>query len=173
MKYRNYFTTLSPTSKALLCVLAALIIAATCVVSSCRATDEITCWILCRPGSKVNVRRTPERDGIVDGYLEVGDAFRTDGRTANGFIHAIGVGESWDAWVWCGYVVTERPEEVYENYVCVSNSRVVCRQYVDGPQVKNHGYLVNGSTVSVFYTAEGWACTNRGYIRTEWLERDP
>ena len=34
-------------------------------------------------------------------------------------------------------------------------------------------WLVNGSTVEVFYTAEGWACTSRGYIKSEWLEVDP
>ena len=66
--------------------------------------------------------------------------------------------------------------EVGENYVCVAKSRVACRRWVNGPQIEDNGrprWLVNGSNVSVFYIAEGWAVTSRGYIQSEWLEVDP
>ena len=169
----QHSTTIGPLGKVLLCILAALIITVGVTVSSCRASDEITCWILCKPGSQVNARRTPDKRGDIVGFLEVGDHFRTTGETKNGFIRAEGIGEYGEAWIYVGYVVTEPPVEVYENYVCVSNSRVACRRWVDGPKVQGSPWITNGSTVSVFYIAEGWACTNRGYIRTEWLERDP
>ena len=44
---------------------------------------------------------------------------------------------------------------------------------MNGPKVDGKGYLVNGSTVQVFCTADGWAVTNRGYIMDEYLEADP
>ena len=133
----------------------------------------ITCWVMCKPGSQVNVRRTPDKKGQVVGFLEAGDDFRTTGESKHGFIRAEGIGEYGEAWIYCGFVVTEKPAEVYENYVCVSNQRVACRRWVDGPKVQGSPWITNGSTVSMFFMADGWACTSRGYIRSEWLEADP
>ena len=132
-----------------------------------------TCWILCKPGAQVNVRRTPEKDGQVVGFLEVGDDFRTTGESKNGYIRAERIGEFGEAWIYCGFVVNEKPVAVFENYVCVAKNRVACRRWCDGPKVAKSPWLMNGSTVSVFYMADGWAVTSRGYIRSEWLEVDP
>ena len=138
------------------------------------ASDEpATCWIMCKPGSLVNVRRTPDGRGQEVGFLEAGDSFRTDGVSKNGYIRALDIGENGDAWIYCGYVVTEKPEKIGERYVCVAKNRVACRRWVDGPQIQGRGWLVNGSNVDVFFIADGWACTSRGYIQAEWLEADP
>ena len=138
------------------------------------ASDEpATCWIMCKPGSLVNVRRTPDGRGQEVGFLEAGDPFRTDGVSKNGYIRALDIGEHGDAWIYCGYVVTEKPEKIGERYVCVAKNRVACRRWVDGPQIQGRGWLVNGSNVDVFFIADGWACTSRGYIQAEWLEVDP
>ena len=59
-----------------------------------------------------------------------------------------------------------------KGYVTAKN-RVACRRWVDGPQAEINGkpsWLVNGSEVKIFYMSEEWACTSRGYIKSEWLE---
>lgn len=160
---------------ALRCILAALIIAAV-IIFACRAEDTtITCWALCQPGDHVNLRVKPDKDSSECGWLECGDEFQTDGESRNGWIRVLDAGDC-ECWIYSGYVVTEQPETVGENYVCVARDRVACRRWVDGPQIRIRGHLSwlrNGSTVSVFYIAGEWAVTSRGYIKAEWLEVDP
>ena len=174
---KNNYITSNKQRKAVFCVLCAFALAAGLLIgiSGCRAADErpATMWILCKPGATVNVRRTPDRDGQIVGYMEVGDDFRTYGKTSNGFVRAEGIGEYGEAWIYTGYVVSEEPERIGSTYVCTSNARVACRRWVDGPQVSGRPWIVNGSTVQVFYIADGWAVTNRGYIKAEYLEADP
>ena len=137
------------------------------------ADRPATAWILCRPGTQVNARRTPDGGGQIVGYLEVGDEILTDGVSAEGYIRALNIGEYGEAWIWCGYIVTEKPVEVFEQYCCVAKNRVAVRRWCDGPQVEGRKWLRNGDDVTVFHMADGWACTNIGYIRSEWLEVDP
>ena len=141
----------------------------------CRAIAEkpLTLYVMCQPDSHVCVRRTPDKRGQEVGFLECGDSFQTDGSSNNGYLRVLDVGEFGEAWIYCGYTVTEKPEAVFENYVCVARKRVAVRKWVDGPQVSGKPWLKNGSTVQVFYAAGDWCVTNRGYIRTEYLEVDP
>lgn len=132
----------------------------------------ITCWVMCKPGDYVNVRMTPSTHAEAVGYLEACDSFRTDGSSANGFIRVFGIGEHGEGWVFAGYVSTEEPEPVFQRYVCVSNSRVRCRRWMNGKLTQNP-WITNGSNVDVFYMADGWAMTSRGYIRSQYLEADP
>ena len=132
-----------------------------------------TCWVMCRPGDYVNVRVSANRKSRQAGYLECGDSFLTDGYSRNGFIRVYSVGEGSEAWIYSGYVVTEKPKAVFENYCCVSRGRVAVRRWISGPKVANTPWIVNGSTVTVFYEADGWAVTSRGFIRSEYLEADP
>lgn len=139
-----------------------------------RAAEEqlATCWILCKPGDYVNVRRTPSKNGMAVGSLECGDWFLTDGRSADGWIRCYGIGEYGEGWVWCGYVAEDEPEIVMETYACVAPGRVACRKWMGGPKTSNP-WMKNGSIVTVFAVAGEWACTARGYIRTEFLEESP
>ena len=152
----------------------AVVIGALIGTGECRAAEEkqIRCWVMCRPGSQVNVRRTPERSAEAVGYLEVGDWFMTDAKSRNGFIRCYGIGEYGEGWIYCGYVVTEEPEAVFGTHVCTATKRVACRKWIGGDQ-ESLPWLKNGSTVQVFYMADGWAVTSRGYIRSEWLEEYP
>jgi len=133
-----------------------------------------TAYVMCKPGEGhyVNVRATPSTNGAEIGRLESGDWFRTDGESRNGWIRCYGVGEC-AGWIYSGFVVTEEPRTIMENYVCTSNGRVACRRWIGGPQVDGAKWIKNGSTVTVFYIADDWACTSRGYIRAEFLEVDP
>lgn len=139
------------------------------------AEQTLTCWVMCQPGDHVNLRMEPKKDSKCVGWLECGDSFETDAGNKNGWIRVLNRGEC-ECWIYCGYVVTEEPEAIGENYVCVARNRVACRRWVNGPQIEDNGrrrWVVNGSNVSVFYMAEGWAVTSRGYIQSEWLEVDP
>ena len=154
-------------------ILCAVVVLSILTVALVNAEADGMCWVLCKPGTQVNIRLNPDKNSKSIGWLEVGDSFRTDGESRNGFIHAFGVGDTGEGWIYCGYVVSEEPEEVGQEYTCVANKKVICRRWVQGPQVRNNGkrvWLRNGSTVSVFYIADGWAVTSRGYIQAEWLE---
>ena len=93
--------------------------------------------------------------------------------SAEGWIRVYGIGEYGEGWIYCGYVVTEEPQMIGKQYRVNSNGRVIIRKWMNGPKVDGKGYLVNGSTVTVFCIADGWAMTNRGYIKAEFLEEDP
>ena len=129
-------------------------------------------WILCKPGSQVIVRRTPAKAAMEVGQLEVGDCFMTDGKSANGYIRAYGIGEYGEGWIYAGFVAETEPVAVFDTYCCVAKNRVACRRWMNGPKTQNP-WLKNGSDVQVFYIAGEWAVTSRGYIRSEWLEADP
>lgn len=155
---------------ALLAMLIAVVIFA--AVAIARASGEdLRYWVLCK--SYVHLRMRPDKDSTEVGRLDCGESFLTDGEKRNGWIHVIDAGDC-DCWVYSGYVVTEQPEAVFDNYICVANRQVACRRWVDGPRIDGRlGWLKNGNAVSVFWIAGDWALTSRGYIRTEWLEADP
>lgn len=158
------------------CLIAIMAVAAFCLeTESCKAAEDqlVKAWVLCKPGSQVNIRRTPDKKGQEIGFLEVGDWFMTDAVSKNGYIRVYGVGDYGEGWIYCGYVATEEPAAVFERYVCVAKTQVACRRWMDGPQIAGAKWLKNGSNVDVFYIADGWAVTSRGYIVSEWLEADP
>ena len=175
----NYNTNYTKIARIILLIAAVLLLAGAVFrivyAENTAAAEErlAKVWVMCKPGSRVNVRRTPDKNAQEVGSLEACDWFMTDGKSADGYIRAYGIGEYGEGWVYCGNVVTEEPAAVFERYCCVAKKRVAIHKWVDGPQVERSPWLVNGSTVDVFYEADGWSCTSRGYIRSEWLEVDP
>ena len=165
----------SPLTIVLVSILIALIVFSVYVITAQAEDTVIRCWVLCKPGDRVNLRMEPRKGegSTVVGWLECGDNFQTDGTSKDGWIRVLDRGDC-ECWIYCGYVVTEEPVAVFENYVCVARKWVACRRWVDGPQIDGRlGWLHNGSDVSVFYIAGDWAVTSRGYIRSEWLEVNP
>ena len=157
---------------AFIAIIALVIVATVALtVSLCKGEALATVWAMCKPGSRVTVRMKPNKDSLETGYLECGDSFQTDGESVDGWIRCYGAGEG--GWVYCGYVVTEKPEKIGERYVCCAVRQVACRKWIGGPQVDKRPWLRNGQNVEVFCMADGWAVTSRGYIRSEWLEADP
>ena len=176
MKSSKHYNTPETEKTIFYTVVAVLMIIVTIVlgINFCKGEDELVkVWVMCKPGSQVNVRRTPDKRAMEVGYLDSGDWFLTDGSSADGWIRCYGIGEYGEGWVYCGYVVTEEPEAVFEQYVCCAPKRVAIRRWMNGPKVDGSAWLTNGSDVDVFYMADEWACTNRGYILREWLEVDP
>ena len=179
MKHQRHYSTISKQRIAIFLI--SLVVVGLAVgylagwlICSAVADETATCWVICKPGAQVMIRKSASKDSRDLGFLEAGDDFRTDGKTRNGFIHALGVGDSGEGWIYSGFVATEEPEAVFETYCCVAKTRVACRRWCGGPQISGRsGWLYNGTDVTVFYIADGWAVTSRGYIRSEWLEADP
>ena len=175
MKTHNHFT-MKLNRRTVLCIILAAVVCVAvycCQYSWLRAQAEdsfCTVYAMCK--SYVMVRRTPSKHGQEVGYLECGDWAETDGTSSNGYLRVYDVGEYGEGWVYSGFVTTEEPKAVNEQYVCVSNGRVACRRWMGGPKTENP-WLTNGSNVQVLYEADGWALTNRGYIKAEYLEVDP
>jgi len=159
-----------PISIALRVILIALIIL--CVILFTARAEDTTCWVICKPEDRVNLRIDASKSSKSVGWLECGDEFQTDGTERNGWIRVLDAGEC-ECWIYGGYVVNEKPEEVFENYVVVAREKLACRRWVNGPQIQSRKWLKNGTNVQVFYMAEGWAVTNLGYMQSEWLEVDP
>jgi len=175
----NYNTSNNKRARKILIILLAMIIIAGTVYLAALSANAayaserlIKCWVLCQPGSQVVVRRTPSKNAMEVARLEVGDWFETDATASNGYIRCYGIGEYGEGWIYCGYVATEEPKEVNGTYCCVAKNRVACRRWMDGPQTSNP-WLKNGSDVKVYHIAGEWACTARGYIKSEYLEADP
>ena len=144
--------------------------------SCCRADDgTFTCWAICKPGSYVELHIKPNKTSQIVGRLDPCDHFTTDGITRNGFLHVLDVGESVDSWIYSGFVATEKPEALNgARFLSVSKGKLYCRRWIGGPVIKGRiGYLTNCETVQVFYRTSEWCVTNRGYVRSEWLEADP
>ena len=177
------YTTNNRTSarKILLIVLAAAILCAAVYHIAygrivARAEDTlITCWAMCMPGegNYVTLRKGPSKDSEEIGRLDPCDSFKTDAVNRNGYIRVVGMTEHMEAWIYCGFVVTEEPRKVFCNYYNCSYGRVACRKWIRGPQVDGASWLAPLSDVTVFYEADGWAVTSRGYIQAEYLEEDP
>ena len=160
----------------LILIMAAVVVIGAVIWATGGAEDElITCWVLCKPGpgNYVTLRRGPSKDSAEIGRLEVGDSFRTDAVAKNGFFRVYGMTEYLEAWIYCGFVVTEEPEPVFCNCYNSSYGRVACRRWISGPKVDGSSWLAPLSDVTVFYIADGWAVTSRGYIQSKYLEEDP
>ena len=127
-------------------------------------------WVMCK--SFVNVRFRARKRAAVLGRVESGEQVWTDGKRDGPYVHVVRLSmESEDGWIHGGYLVDEEPARMDgERYRVCSNGRVALRRTVDGPR---RAWGKSGSTLKVYAMGGGWALTNRGYIRTEFIEPDP
>jgi len=142
-----------------------LILAA--VISGACAEDER--FILCNPteGNYVCIRRSPMKHAKESGRLECGDRIRTDGKVRNGYLHILGMTEDGEGWVHSGYVVNDEPVIRKCMASVAASGRVMARRNIRG---KRTAWLAVCSEVRVYARSEEWAVTNRGFVRTEYLE---
>ena len=97
-------------------------------------------WIMCQPGDYVNVRERASRKSDSFGRLDTGSAL----------------------------IVFEEPVSMNGRKMVIrSNGRVACRKCIEG---QRRCWAYDGDEVSVWYMADGWAVTNKGFIRTEFLQ---
>ena len=133
---------------------------------------ESDAWVICQPGEYVNVRRNPGKQAEVIGWFNAGDSFRTDWEIRDGWLHAYVSLEESEGWIYVGYVSAWEPEwKGGESAKVTASGRVACRKYCEGPRISGRGGWVQpGQEVQIWYRTPEWCVTNRGYIRTEYLE---
>ncbi|MBQ1792975.1 MAG: hypothetical protein II008_22595 [Oscillospiraceae bacterium] len=170
---RRYYTTSLVLTKVLSLILVlALALASYTVATEINRAHADTVyakqWIICK--NYVVIRNWPSRGAMEGGQLDPGDEIEIDGRTKDGFAHIV---SPVDGWVWAGNIVSSQPEKVECKAYVTANKRLYCRRWVDGPMVDSKPYLINGSKVHVYWMNDEWAVTNRGYVRSEWLEMMP
>ena len=146
-----------------------ILIAIVCAISPCLAAfdgvDEY--FIICKPGTCVNVRISPNTHSEVIGSKFFGDVIYVD-REKNGFVHITNLNSEYtEGWVHKGLVTDDQPREVNKAAAIVSDARVAGRKYVNGKVIK---WLKNGSEVIVYAESDEWCVTDKGYVRTEFIE---
>ena len=132
------------------------------------SAEENECYIICNPKSYVCVRRSPKKGAEETGRLDFGDNFITDGKKKNGFIHVIGITEAGDGWIFAGNVISDKPEKLKNARATVAaTGRVMSYRWVNGSK---NCWINVGSELVVLAISNDWAVTNKGYIRTQYLE---
>ena len=134
------------------------------------AEDEHqTAWAICSPGDHINIRSHPSKKGEEEGWLEPGDIVYLDGKRENGYVHCVELTtEAGEGWVHSGYLVYDPIEAVDCNYVVVSNGRLAARKNVNGKRTR---WVKKNSIVHVYYWSNEWSCTEYGYIKSRYLEK--
>lgn len=149
-------------------LIAFLILLAVITGISDAVSEERLVFILCNPKTPVNVRIRPKKGTDIVGRLDFGDSITTDGKTRNGFLHVMGIGEAGEGWIREGYAVDDQPEELERARANVAASgRVMSYRRIGGSK---NGWVNVGTDVRVLAVSEEWAVTSRGYIRTKYLE---
>lgn len=170
LNQHNHFIKKTVFSKVLTVVLAAVLLFASYTVSTeidrARAeTITTTGYILCK--SYVIIRQWASKRATEIGQLDPCDTIEIDGRTKDGYAHIVA---PVDGWVHAGFITFSEPRKVDAPGVVTAKKRVAARRWCDGPNVDSKPWLISGSEVRIYWMSDDWACTSRGFIRSEWLE---
>ena len=144
-----------------------LLVAALLFCAVTAKADYTEAYIICRPNDYINVRLKPSTHSDSIGRYEAGDKILLDGKQSKGFSHAKVSLETNEGWIYSGYIVYDQPTYSGEQYIVVSNGRVACRKYIDGPR---RCWVKNKDTVTVWYYSADWCLTNKGFIQTKYLQ---
>ena len=80
----------------------------------------------------------------------------------------IGITEYGEGWIFAGNTVEDQPVKLEKARANVAASgRVMSYRWVNGGKNK---WVQVGAEVKVYGWSDQWAVTNKGYIRTEYLE---
>ena len=124
------------------------------------------CWVLCMPDSVVNIRRKP--GGEIFGGATCGSDMLTDEKIRNGYLHVYDLAaEESEGWISTRYIVYDEPVAFHQKMTVRADGRVACRKWIGG---KVSGWVNDGDNVFVYSISYEWAVTDRGYIRSEFLE---
>ena len=146
---------------ALVIVLTASIV---CFTAFSESSDK---YIICNPESYVLVRKSPKNTAEATGRLDCGDTIQTDGKQKDGFLHILGVTEFGEGWVFQGYIVDDEPMIEQGKATVTANGRVAARKYIGSKEYK---WVKVCTDVKLLARSEEWAVTDKGFIKTEYLE---
>ena len=138
------------------------------VIFTGSAAADTDAWILCKPDSFVYARRSPTKNALELGRLELGDKVILTGNEKNGFSECYGLTfEQSGGWIFSGYLVNDKPEPDGGTYIASGNGRTAIRRWVNGPR---RAWAKHGATFKVYAKSSEWALTSRGFIRTEYID---
>ena len=126
-------------------------------------------WVVCQPGDYVNARSRPSGRSEVLGRFDPGDVVMLDGKKRNGFMHVINAGlEEDECWIHEGYLVYDPPEYLGgETGTVASNGRLAARKRIGGDR---RLWLNNGDAVRIWYRSDDWCVTDKGFVKTEFID---
>jgi len=151
-------------------LIALVIWAVITITNSVSFSEELyEAWVICQPGDYVNVRMNPSKRSQVVGFVDGGDRIMLDGTSRNGFLRCYGIGELGVGWIHKGFVVYDEPVRTQSVAYSVSKARVACRRWVNG---KIRKWLKNLDEVTVYWISDEWCVTNKGFVKTEYLEME-
>ena len=131
---------------------------------------ETECWVFCQPDGIVNVRSQPKKNSAEIAWAVCGTKMTTNGKIRDGYMYVYDMAaETTAGWISTKYVVFEEPKAVGAEMIIRAEGRVACRKCMDGKIVK---WYRDGDRVNVYWLADGWAVTDKGYIRYEYLEEE-
>lgn len=137
------------------------------IINAKADAQTVKCWVICQPGDYVNAREAPSTRSEVVGRLDGGDPIWITGKTKNGFAQIDASFEVSTAWVYSGYIVFDEPKYLGgEQYTIRSNGRVAARKRINGDR---RAWLVDGSTVKVYWWSAEWCVTDKGFVKTEFI----
>ena len=128
-----------------------------------------TVWILCKPNSGgVNLREKTKKSSREIGGAFCGDELQTYDVEKNGYLHVVNLAaEDTEAWISLRYIVYSPPIEIEMEMQIKAKGKVNVRKWVDGPHLR---YVHNRDVVYVYWMSTEWAVTNKGYIKSEFLD---
>lgn len=126
------------------------------------------CWVLCQPESGVYVRRRPGTQSEAVAIVSCGTSLRTYQEERGTFMKIVELpAEETEGWICQRYIVWTEPEEVNQERAIVAEGRVAARKWIEGPVAR---WIQPGETVTVYWMSSEWAVTDRGYIRSDYIE---
>ena len=135
--------------------------------SSAKGEDA---YIICQPDDVVLVREFPKKKSFASGELPPGTVVHLDGVKRNGYYHCVEMrNEANEGWVHSAYIVFEEPIKMEHEAVVISKGRLAVRKSING---KRASWLKPGDIVVVYFYTEEWCVTNKGYVKTKYLEFD-
>ena len=138
------------------------------IVVLCSAIDaRADYFVLCKPGSEINVRAKAKLKSPVIATAFFGQRIKTDGQEKNGFVHAVNLNaETCTGWIYKGLLVEDEPIATGGQAQVFGAERVACRKYADGKVIR---WAQDGENVRLYAISADWCVTDRGYLRTDFL----
>lgn len=140
--------------------------------AGCRAGAESAtakAWVICQPGDYVNLRSRASRNSQAVGMVDCGDMLELDGVTKNGYARVVNltIDTPAEVWIHTGYIVFDKPEWYGDSMIVTGSGRVAARKNCEG-ELKR--WLKPGAEVYVYWRSDEWSVTNRGFIKTIYLD---
>ena len=117
--------------------------------------------------SELNVRSRPSLGSTVFGRLFTGDSVQVTKKYREWLFLEGLPSEEGHGWVSSSYVVSDPVTQMDgEPAIIDANGRVAVRNSVDGKRI---AWVYPGDIVHVYGISDSWTVTDRGYIKTEFL----